>query len=122
MYDQYKIQRAEMPEELAPQIPAIRRVIAALGIPALCCESYEADDVLATVARRAEQLGGQCFIVSADKDCRQLITDRVKLFNIRKDEVFDRDRLQAEWGIAPSKWLTFKPWWATRWTTCRACR
>ena len=108
MYDQYKIQRAEMPEDLAPQIPAIRRVIAALGIPALCCESYEADDVLATVARRAEQLGGQCFLVTADKDCRQLITDRVKLFNIRKNEVFDRDRLQAEWGIAPEQVVDFQ--------------
>ena len=108
MYDQYKIQRAEMPEDLVPQIPAIRRVIAALGIPALCCESYEADDVLATVARVTEQLDGQCFIVTADKDCRQLITDRVKLFNIRKNEVFDRERLQAEWGIAPEQVVDFQ--------------
>ena len=51
LYEEYKIQRAEMPDDLVPQIPAIRRVIAALGIPALACESYEADDVLATAAR-----------------------------------------------------------------------
>jgi DNA polymerase-1 len=78
MYDQYKIQRAAMPDDLVPQIPAIRRVIATLGIPALSCESYEADDVLATVARATDELGGQCFLVTSDKDCRQLITDRVR--------------------------------------------
>ncbi len=54
MYDQYKIQRVEMHEDLAPQIPAILRVIAALGIPALGCESFEADDILATVARMVD--------------------------------------------------------------------
>ena len=108
MYDEYKIQRAEMPEDLVPQIPAIRRVIAALGIPALSCESYEADDVLATVARLTDELGGQCFLVTGDKDCRQLITDRVKVFNIRKNEVFDRDALQAEWGIAPEQVVDFQ--------------
>ena len=108
MYDQYKIQRAEMHDDLAPQIPAIRRVIAALGIPALGCESFEADDVLATVARMTDELGGQCFLVTGDKDCRQLITDRVKVFNIRKNEVFDRDVLQAEWGITPEQVVDFQ--------------
>ncbi len=108
MYDQYKIHRAEMPDDLVPQIAAIRRVVAALGIPALTLESYEADDVLATVARLTDQRGGQCFIVTADKDCRQLITDRVRLFNIRKNEVFDRDRLLADWGIAPEQVVDFQ--------------
>jgi DNA polymerase I len=108
MYTEYKIQRVEMPDDLVPQIPAIRRVIAALGIPALDCESYEADDVLATVARRTEQQGGQCFLVTGDKDCRQLITERVKVFNIRKDEVFDAKALQAEWGIAPGQVVDFQ--------------
>ena len=108
MYDQYKIQRAEMPDDLIPQIPAIRRLIAALGIPALSCESFEADDVLATVARATDELGGQCFLVSGDKDCRQLITDRVKVFNIRKNETFDRAMLQAEWGVSPEQVVDFQ--------------
>ena len=51
VYGQYKEQRAEMPSALVPQIPSIRRVLAALGIPALDRQSYEADDILATVAR-----------------------------------------------------------------------
>ena len=108
MYDQYKIHRAAMPDDLAPQIPAIRRVIAALGIPALDRESYEADDVLATVARVTDERDGQCFLVTGDKDCRQLITDRVKVFNIRKNEVFDHDRLLAEWGVAPRQVVDFQ--------------
>ncbi len=108
MYDQYKIQRAEMPDDLSPQIPAILRVIAALGIPALACESFEADDVLATVARLTDELGGQCFIVTSDKDCRQLITDRVSVFNIRKNEVFSREMLRAEWGVSPEQVVDFQ--------------
>ena len=74
----------------------------------MACESYEADDVLATVARVTDELGGQCFLVTGDKDCRQLITDRVKVFNIRKNEVFDRETLQAEWGIAPEQVVDFQ--------------
>jgi len=108
MFDQYKIQRKEMPEELIPQIDSIRRVIRALGIPALGCESFEADDILATVARVTDELGGRCMLVTGDKDCRQLITDRVHLYNIRKDQVFDRDALVAEWGIEPEQVVDFQ--------------
>jgi len=108
MYDQYKVQRAEMPEDLVPQIGSIRRVIHALGVPALGCESFEADDVLATMARIADELHAECFLVTSDKDCRQLITDRVKLYNIRKDQIFDREALQEDWGIAPEQVVDFQ--------------
>ncbi|MEN6406723.1 MAG: DNA polymerase I [Thermoguttaceae bacterium] len=108
IYDQYKAQRAAMPDDLAVQIPEIHRVLAALGIPAVACESYEADDVLATLARMTEQLGGQCLLVTADKDCRQLITEHVRLYNIRKNETFDREALRADWGIAPEQVVDFQ--------------
>ena len=55
-----------------------------------------------------DELGGQCFLVTGDKDCRQLITDRVKVYNIRKNEVFDREQLRAEWGIAPGQVVDFQ--------------
>ena len=106
--DQYKIQRAEMPEDLIPQIATIRRVIDALGVPAVGCPSYEADDVLATIARLTEELEGRCFLVTGDKDCRQLISDRVKIYNIRKNQVFDREELTAEWGITPQQVVDFQ--------------
>lgn len=108
LYDQYKIHRADMPDELKPQMPAIRRVLAAMRVPVLGLESFEADDVLATVARQVDALGGECILVTTDKDCRQLITDRVKLYNVRKDELMDRDGLVAAWGIEPEQVVDFQ--------------
>ena len=108
LFAEYKAQRPAMPDELVPQIHSIRRLLDALGIPALGLESYEADDILATVARITEELGGECYLVSGDKDCRQLITDRVKIFSIRKNQVFDRQSLHEEWGIAPEQVIDFQ--------------
>jgi len=108
LYDRYKIDRADMPDDLKPQMPAIRRVLAAMRIPVLGLESFEADDVLATLARLVDGLGGQCYLVTSDKDCRQSITDRVKLYNVRKDEITDRDALVETWGIEPRQVVDFQ--------------
>ena len=108
LFDQYKIHRPEMPDDLIPQIASIRRLIDGLGIPALGCESFEADDVMATLARIVAERSGRCCLVTSDKDCRQLITDRVWLYNIRKDQLFDRDALKAEWGITPEQVVDFQ--------------
>ena len=108
LYEPYKIQRAAMPEDMIPQLPSIRRVLEAMGIPAVGLPGFEADDVLATIARVVDRLGGQCFLVTSDKDCRQLITERVKLYNIRKDEVFGRHKLEETWGIRPEQVVDFQ--------------
>lgn len=108
VYPEYKANRPEMPDDLTLQIQAIHQLLEALGIPAVSCESFEADDILATIARQTEALGGDCFLVTGDKDCRQLITDRVKLYNLRKDQVFDRQALQEEWGITPEQVVDFQ--------------
>jgi len=108
LYDQYKVHRADMPDDLKPQMPAIRRVLSAMRIPVVGLASFEADDVLATVARQVDELGGECILVTTDKDCRQLITDRVKLYNVRKDEFLDRDGLVADWGIEPGQVVDFQ--------------
>ena len=108
LYEPYKIQRPEMDVDLVPQIDTIRRVIETLGIPALGCPGYEADDVLATVARETRRRGGRCVLVTADKDCRQLLGDWVVVYNIRKDEVFDAARLKEEWGIRPEQVIDFQ--------------
>ncbi len=107
MYDQYKSHRPEMDIDLIPQIGKIREVIEAMGIPGLGVESYEADDILATLAQITAKQGGQCFLVTADKDCRQLINDRVFVYNIRKNQVIDREALKADWGIAPEQVVDF---------------
>ncbi|HEX4129409.1 MAG TPA: DNA polymerase I [Pirellulales bacterium] len=107
-YEQYKATRSEMPNDLAPQFPAIHRVASAMGIPVLGVEEYEADDLLATLAHETEQFGGDCFLVTADKDCRQLITEHVSVYNVRKDAVFDAAALKQEWGIAPEQVVDFQ--------------
>lgn len=108
LYDAYKADRGEMPEELVGQIPKIERVLEAMAVPVLACDGYEADDVLATIARLCNQAGANCFLVSGDKDCRQLITDRVAVYNIRKDEVFDAAALREEWGVGPEQVVDFQ--------------
>jgi DNA polymerase-1 len=108
LFAAYKGERSEMPVELVGQISKIERVLAALGIPILMCEGFEADDVLATVARVCDEAGANCFIVTGDKDCRQLITDRVAVFNIRKNQVFDAAALRADWGVGPDQVVDFQ--------------
>lgn len=108
LYPEYKAGRQEMPADLQLQVPPIRRMLEALGIPVLELPGYEADDVLATVARRAERAGFDCYLVTGDKDCRQLITEQVKMYNIRKDQVFDAAALQADWGIRPDQVVDFQ--------------
>src|SRR5439155_10289722 len=72
-------------------------------IPVLGVPGYEADDVMATVAKAAEERGLDVYLCTSDKDCRQLITDRVRLYNLRKHQEFNRDSLQQDWGIKPEQ-------------------
>ncbi|HUY34380.1 MAG TPA: DNA polymerase I [Pirellulales bacterium] len=108
LYPDYKVHRAETPDELVPQFPAIRRAVEALAVPVLELPRFEADDILATVARLAEERGCECFVVTADKDCRQLISDRVKLFNVRKQQVYDAQSLADDWGVRPDQVVDFQ--------------
>lgn len=108
LYDRYKETRDAMPDDLRQQIPRIKEVLATLRIPILEFQEYEADDILATLARIAEERGADCFLVTSDKDCRQLITDQVKMYNIRKDLVYDADALMQDWGIRPGQVVDFQ--------------
>ncbi|MDZ4659894.1 MAG: DNA polymerase I [Bythopirellula sp.] len=107
-YDAYKADRGDMPADLVPQIPQICQVLDALGIPVLTSPGFEADDVLATLARQCDEMGANLLIVTGDKDCRQLITDRVSLLNIRKNEVYDANSLFADWGVRPDQVVDFQ--------------
>jgi DNA polymerase-1 len=108
LFDQYKAERGEMPDELVGQIPKIEQVLEAMSIPILAREGFEADDVLATLARICDEAGANCFLVTGDKDCRQLITDRVAVYNIRKNHVFDAAALRQEWGVGPDQVIDFQ--------------
>ena len=108
MYDQYKATRDPMPDDLRSQIPIIQKLVEAMAIPVLSMPGFEADDILATVARQVEERGGDCLLVTSDKDCRQLITDQVQMYNIRKDTVFDAEALMESWGVRPEQVVDFQ--------------
>src|SRR5262249_31683041 len=99
----YKAHREPMPADLQVQIPLIHKALDALGIPALGHPDYEADDVLATVAKAAAGRGLEVWVCTSDKDCRQLIDDRVRLFNLRKRQEFGRKELLEDWGVTPEQ-------------------
>ncbi|TWT31996.1 DNA polymerase I [Blastopirellula retiformator] len=108
LYDNYKETREEMPVDLRPQIGLIRRMLEAMNVAVLEKQNYEADDVLATVAAIVEEQGGQCTLVTSDKDCRQLISDNVRMYNVRKNAFYDAEALMADWGVRPDQVVDFQ--------------
>ncbi|MFQ6551403.1 DNA polymerase I [Aestuariibius insulae] len=103
MYDQYKANRSEMPEDLRPQIPLTRRATEAFNIACKEMEGYEADDMIATLAVQARAAGGTCTIVSSDKDLMQLVGDGVQMFDQMKNSVIDREGVEAKFGVGPER-------------------
>lgn len=108
IYAEYKGHREEMPADLRLQMPLARQALEALQVPILEIAGYEADDIIATIATQAHERGWRCLIVSPDKDCRQLLTDRVQILNLRKQEIFGIPHLKETWGIAPEQVIDFQ--------------
>ena len=107
IFEDYKATRKEMPVDLVPQIPVIRRVFDGFRVPVIVEPGVEADDVIATLTRRAEERGFDVFIVTADKDARQLISEQVRILNLRKNKLMDAVELEKEWGIRPDQVVDF---------------
>jgi len=103
LYPEYKAQRAAMPDDLIPQIPVIRRVFDGFKVPILMEPKMEADDVIATVARRASEQGLDVIICTADKDARQLLNEQIRIMNLRTQKILDVAGLQTDWGIRPDQ-------------------
>ena len=108
IYPEYKANRSEMPEDLQPQIPVIVEIIEAFGIPVVSLEGWEADDILATLARRAEAEQIETSIVTGDKDARQLVSPLIRLYNVRKDTYMDEAAVLADWGVRPDQVIDFQ--------------
>ncbi len=100
-YPDYKIQRQIMPEPLQIQIPIIREVLKAYQIPMYQKEGFEADDVIATLARRLSPKA-EVVIVSDDKDLSQLMDARISLFSPRQDRILTNKDIQEKFGVSPS--------------------
>ena len=101
-FQAYKAHRTEMPDDLATQLPYIRRLCEALNVPILEMERYEADDIIGTFAKRAERDNVEAVIVSNDKDMFQLVTDRVQVLHQAKEDVlFDPAKVKDFFGVPP---------------------
>ncbi len=103
MYEDYKANRAAMPDDLIPQIEPIHEVIKALGIKIFVVEGVEADDVIGTLAAEAEQKGISTIISTGDKDLAQLVTKNIKLVNTMKNEVLDINGVEKKFGVKPEQ-------------------
>jgi len=100
----YKANRSETPPDLLDQIPWIRKTLEAMRIPVLEYTGFEADDVIGTLSRRAEEQGLDVVIVSSDKDMLQLVDDHTSMFNPMKDDMwFDAAVTETFMGVKPSQ-------------------
>ncbi len=102
-YPQYKANRPSMPEDLSKQIEPIHVAVRSLGWPLLMIDGVEADDVIGTLAKRAEQRGMNVIVSTGDKDLAQLVTDHVSLINTMTNEKLDREGVVAKFGVPPER-------------------
>ncbi|OIO39242.1 MAG: DNA polymerase I [Candidatus Omnitrophica bacterium CG1_02_49_16] len=103
-YDQYKIQRLPMPDDLVSQMPIIKEVVSAMNIPIFQKEGFEADDVIATLAKKLEAAGHEPIIVTADKDALQLVNKKISVLNPQKEnQVYDEEAVKKRFGVGPKQ-------------------
>lgn len=103
LYDQYKANRGETPEDLIPQFPLVRQATTAFGLPGLELDGFEADDLIATYARQAAAKGEKVIVISSDKDLMQLVNDDIVMLDPMKDKIIDRDGVFEKFGVGPEK-------------------
>ncbi|MGB3248762.1 MAG: DNA polymerase I, partial [Tabrizicola sp.] len=103
LYPEYKANRPELPEDLRPQFPLTREATRAFNVACLETEGYEADDIIATLAREAVAAGGSCTIISSDKDLMQLIRPGVDMFDPMKARVIGPDEVMEKFGVGPDR-------------------
>jgi DNA polymerase-1 len=103
-YKGYKANRKAMPEDLAQQVPYIRRALEAYRIPMIGVTRFEADDVIGTLARKASDASHPVYIVSSDKDMMQLVNDKVHILNPPKDNLIcDAAKVEEILGVPPER-------------------
>ena len=103
LYPEYKANRTEPPEDLRPQFKLIRDAVRAFDIPSIEQKDYEADDLIATYARLASEVGATTTIVSSDKDLMQLVGNGVALYDTMKDKRIGREEVIEKFGVPPEK-------------------
>ncbi len=103
IFPAYKANRPELPEDLRPQFAFTRAATRAFNVACIEVEGYEADDIIATLARRAREAGGTATIISSDKDLMQLIGDGVDMLDPLKNKRIGLDEVMEKFGVAPNR-------------------
>ena len=102
-FKEYKAQRPPMPQGMSAQVPYIHRVVEALALPVISQAGYEADDLIGTLARKAEAQGLEVAIVTSDKDMFQLLTPKTRIYDPVKDKWLVEADAQARFGVEPGR-------------------
>ncbi len=106
-YAAYKATRQKMPEDMSSQLGLLKDVVRAYNIPVIEQPGFEADDVIGTIAKRAEKEKVETFLVTSDKDFMQLVSDRVKLYKPGKQgtdvEIIGREEVKKKFGVGPER-------------------
>lgn len=106
-YKEYKATRQKMPEDMASQLDVLKDVVRAFGVPVIELDGYEADDIMGTLARRAEQEGVETLLVTSDKDFMQLVTEKVRIYRPGRQgtdmELVGFEEVRKKFGVAPDK-------------------
>lgn len=111
-YTEYKAGRKKMPPELAMQMPILKEILAAMNIKMVERDGFEADDLIGTIAREAEESGLKPLVITGDKDALQLATDITSILITRKGisefEIYDRQAMIDKYGFTPQQFIDFK--------------
>lgn len=107
IYPEYKANRRETPDELKVQFPYIHELIADLGIPVIIQDGVEADDVIATIAKKYAALDYQILIATGDKDFAQIVDDKIILVNTMTNEILDHHGVIDKFGVRPDQIIDY---------------
>jgi len=111
-YKEYKAHRVATPDGIISQIPMAKEVLETFGVPIFARDGFEADDLIATIAVKAEKEGAEVFILSGDLDNLQLVSDKIKVYTlgkgIRDTIIYDAEKVKERFGVEPRQMIDFK--------------
>ncbi|MCK7460253.1 DNA polymerase I [Idiomarina aminovorans] len=107
IYEDYKANRPPMPDDLRSQIETLHDIVRAMGLPLLCVDDVEADDVIGTLAQQAGEKGRFTLISTGDKDMAQLVNEHVMLINTMTDTLLDVEGVEKKFGVKPHQIIDY---------------
>jgi len=103
IYSEYKANRSEAPDDLAPQFDYIRKSVKAFNLPSIEMLNYEADDLIATYSKNIVDAGAKVTVISSDKDLMQLVSKNVRLYDPMKNKVIGTKEVFEKFGVKPEQ-------------------